>query len=89
MYFSAFVEFYLSLMARFWVAHYHRGEFITSPDHPCYRRSSLKYRKKQGVVKNFWIGASLIALVFPYLAVLVFLTLATTFVSFCILDETE
>jgi hypothetical protein len=57
------------------------------------RRSSAKYKKKKQIVKNIWIvaGVFIVALLqYPVFAALAFLiALATTFLCFMILDETE
>lgn len=62
-----------------------------SPDHkhPHRRRFTVAYRRKQGIVKNIWIGSGLVMLAQATPAVIVGLALGTTFLSFVILDETE
>lgn len=57
--------------------------------HPHRRRFTAKYRRKQGIVKNIWIGSGLVMLAQATPAVIVGLALGTTFLSFVILDETE
>lgn len=86
---GAIIDFYIGLWHRWFMSHYYGGEFICDNNHPLFRRATWSYRRKMRIVKNFWIGAGLIVIVFPFLPLLVFLTLATTFVSFSILDETE
>lgn len=57
------------------------------------RRSSVKYKKKQDIVKKIWIvsGTIMIGLLqFPLLAAgALVLALLTTFLGFMILDETQ
>ncbi|MEO0442786.1 MAG: hypothetical protein AAFZ92_03460 [Pseudomonadota bacterium] len=65
------------------------GLLMVDEEHSHYRRFTKRYKRKQSLVKNYWIGAGLIGLMFPVLHVLIVLSLATTFVSFSILDETE
>jgi hypothetical protein len=61
-----------------------------SPDrkHPHRRRFTRLYRRKQGIVKNIWIASGLIMIVLATPAMILALTLGTTFLSFVILDET-
>lgn len=61
-----------------------------TPDesHPHRRRFTAKYRRKQGIVKNIWIGSGLVMLAQATPAVVIGLALGTTFLSFVILDET-
>ncbi len=86
---TALIQFCLSLLGRYFLSHYYREEFIVDKEHPNYRRLSVQYRRKQSIVKNFWIGSGVICLVFPFLPLIAIMTLATTFISFCILDETD
>ena len=63
-----------------------------TPDamHPHKRRFTAVYRRKQGVVKNLWIGCGLVMIVLQASPPLVFaLAMATMFLSFAILDETD
>jgi len=53
------------------------------------RRSSDKYLAKKSLVKDIWIGSGLIMLGSQAPAMIVFMSLLTTFLSFAILDETE
>lgn len=55
--------------------------------HPHNRRYTAQYRRKQGLVKDIWIGAGLLIIFMP-LGLQLTMLLATTFVSLCILDET-
>ncbi len=82
------IQFQLHLFMQFFRAGYYRDEFIIDDTHPHYRRFSKKYKKKQGIVKNFWIIAGLITLAFPLPQVAVVIFAITTCVSFCLLDET-
>lgn len=65
--------------------------YLRSPDeyHFHRRRFTQKYRNKQKVVRSLWFSMSLVVLAFPVPHVAVFVALFTTFLSFCILDETE
>lgn len=82
------IQFHLSLIAHYFIGGHYREELIVDDSHPHYRRFSARYKRKQSMVKNFWIGAGLITLIFPLLHVAFILTLSTTFISFCLLDET-
>lgn len=57
-------------------------------EHPHRRRFTAAYRRKQTLVKNVWIlsGVVMLAQVSP--ALILPTALATTFLSFVILDET-
>ena len=61
-----------------------------SPDqnHPHKRRFTHVYRRKQGIVKNLWIASGLAMIFLATPAMVMALTLGTTFLSFVILDET-
>ncbi len=83
------IRFYMHLFNQYLLAEHFHEELVIDEKHPHYRRFSKRYQKKRDMVKNCWIGAGLIALVFPLLHVAFTLTLLTTFVSFSILDETE
>lgn len=84
----ALIEFYWGLYRQWswqpdWLAskdpdsqHFHR------------RRYTKKYRSKLRVVRSLWFTVSLLVLAFPVMHFAVFATLFTTFLSFCILDET-
>lgn len=86
---KAFAAFYLSLYRQYtwqpvWLMsdtpedyHFHR------------RRFTQKYRNKQKIVRSLWFSMSLLVLAFPVMPFAVFVTLFTTFLSFCILDETQ
>ena len=52
------------------------------------RRLTPRYRAKQTIVRQFWMGASLVTLIQPVLPFAPIVGLFTTFVSFSILDET-
>lgn len=88
-----FVIFQTKLWRFYLLSHLYSQEFIylEGPhiSHHHYRRFSKRYKKKQGLVKNIWIGVGLFAIIFPFLPLIMVLTLSTTFVSFTILDETE
>ncbi len=61
-----------------------------SPDaeHPHRRRFTRAYRRKRGIVKNIWICSGLVMVSTASPALIVTLSLGTTFLSFLILDET-
>ena len=59
-----------------------------SEDHPHRRRFTCPYRRKKGIVKNLWIGSGLLMIVVATPALILAMALATTFLSFAILDET-
>jgi len=62
-----------------------------SPDasHAHRRRYTSRYRQKRECVKSLWIGSGLVMIAASASPGLVLgLALATTFASFCILDET-
>ena len=63
----------------------------TEPDplHSHARRYTTKYRRKQNMVKNLWIGMGVVMIALPSLSFIAALSLLTTFVSFIILDETD
>lgn len=85
----AMIRFYIQLIEHYFVSGHYRAELIIDDQHPHYRRFSKRYKKKQGIVKNVWIAAGLITLAFPFLHVAMILSLVTTFLSFCLLDETK
>lgn len=58
-------------------------------DHPHRRRFTAVYRRKRGIVKNVWIASGLVMAIQASPAIIVALTLGTTFLSFVILDETH
>lgn len=58
------------------------------PNHAHRRRFTSKYRRKQGLVKNLWIGASLVVLLNPTIVMLLIVGLPVTFLAFIVLDET-
>ena len=81
------LRFINGLIAAFWW-------FYTLPRrYDVERRSSVKYKKKKGIVKKVWImsGTIMIGLLqFPPLAAAALvLALFTAFLGFVILDETQ
>jgi len=56
--------------------------------HPCWRRTTHKYRRKKTIVRDVWIVSGLLMIPSPPMLVLA-LALATAFLSFAILDETR
>jgi hypothetical protein len=75
-----------------WLQRYLLPDWSTdqSPDedHPHRRRFTRRYRRKQRIVKNIWIGSGLLMLVNATPEAIIALGLGTTFLSFVILDET-
>lgn len=57
-------------------------------EHPHRRRFTGKYRRKREIVKNIWICSGLVMISTASPALIVGLSLGTTFLSFLILDET-
>jgi len=62
-----------------------------SPDgnHPSKRRFTRIYQRKQGIVKSVWIASGLVMILVATPAMILAITLGTTFLSFVILDETS
>jgi len=63
----------------------------TQPDpaHAHRRRFTACYRRKRGIVKSLWIASGISMLLLgPTPGLIIGIALATTFASFCILDET-
>ncbi len=56
-------------------------------NHPSWRRYTRKYQRKKAIVKDIWIASGILIACVP-LNWQVTLLLTTTFLSFCILDET-
>ena len=56
--------------------------------HPHRRRFTRRYRRKQQLVKSVWIGSGLLILTNPVIGVALAVGLATSFLSFMLLDET-
>ena len=55
-----------------------------------YRRCfTRRYRKKKRIVRDIWLGAGCVMLLNPVLPFMLALGLATTFLAFVILDETD
>lgn len=57
--------------------------------HAHLRRQGKPYKRKQALVKNIWICSGVVMCAFPFPAFVTFSAIFTTFLSFCILDETE
>ena len=53
------------------------------------RRFTEKYKNKQRIVRNIWFSFVAVVLCFQALQIFFILGLFTTFISFCVLDETE
>ena len=58
-----------------------------TPD-PTRRRYTFQYRRKREWVKNCWICGGVLALAIPAVSIVLALGLATTLLSFMLLDET-
>jgi len=59
------------------------------PTHAHRRRFTSSYRRKKQCVKSLWIGSGLLVIAAGASPSLILvLAMATTFASFCILDET-
>lgn len=56
--------------------------------HPHRRRFTPRYRRKQQLVKSLWICSGLVMIINPVLDLILILALATSFLSFIVLDET-
>jgi hypothetical protein len=52
------------------------------------QRSTLRYRKKQSIVRNLWLATACLMLLRPEPAVVAGLGLLAAFLSFAILDDT-
>lgn len=63
---------------------------LKSPDakHFYRRKFTDQYARKKRQVKHLWISALLLVLFFPTLPLLISMVMFTSFLSFCILDET-
>lgn len=85
----AMIRFYMGLLENYFTSNHHHEELVLDTNHPHYRRYSKQYKRKKGVVKDIWIINGMITLLFPLLEVAVVLMLLSTFISFCILDETK
>lgn len=55
--------------------------------HPSWRRYTRKYLRKKAIVKDVWIASGTMIIFMPLYWQITML-LITTFLSFCILDET-
>ncbi|QEQ96380.1 hypothetical protein [Neptunomonas concharum] len=60
-----------------------------SPDsrHFYRRQFTRDYQKKRAVVQRLWICSAFVMLCFPSLVFIAVISLFSTFLSFCILDE--
>lgn len=55
--------------------------------HPGWRRHTRRYRIKRRIVREIWLWSGAVMIFLP-LGALLTLALATTFLSFAVLDET-
>lgn len=78
-----FKKWIFALMMPHWTS-----DRIADDQHPHRRRFTVRYRRKQGIVKNIWIGSGLLMALQSTPAIIFAIALATTFLSFVILDET-
>ncbi|WP_250658206.1 hypothetical protein [Alkalimarinus coralli] len=58
------------------------------PEHFYRRRFTKQYSRRKKTVKNIWIVSGFMMLAFPLIQFIVPTLLFTSFVAFCILDET-
>ena len=58
------------------------------PTHPHRRRFTASYKRKRCIVKNCWIVGSVLAAINATLSIVIAIGLATTLLSFVLLDET-
>ena len=84
---SKLIVFYLELYRSYFLSHYFLREFVDE-GHPYYRRNFSMYKKKQNFVKSLWLAALIAIAAFPYIHIIIPVSLFTTFISFSVLDET-
>ncbi|MCB1877234.1 MAG: hypothetical protein KDH88_14770 [Chromatiales bacterium] len=72
-----------------WILPEWRRSQAPQADHFHRRRFTRSYRVKRGWVRNLWTGSGLLMLVNPQLPFVLAVGLATIFLSFVLLDETE
>lgn len=85
-----FVLFLINSIQQYLTGHYYRRELIAiDSKHPHYRRYSDQYKKKRQLIKSYWITASLITLLFPFVEVAAVLCIISALSSLCTLDESE
>lgn len=82
------VRFYCHLLLSYLRPSTIQGE-LPIEGHAHLRRQGRPYKRKQALVKNIWICSGLVMCAFPFPAFVTFGAIFTTFLSFCILDETE
>lgn len=62
----------------------------TPDENHFYRRFfTAKHRAKKAKAKRLWIGVLLLLLLFPHPPLIVTMLLFTTFLTFCLLDESN
>jgi hypothetical protein len=63
---------------------------LQQPDdrHPHRRRYTRRYRRKQQLVKGVWVASGLLILTKPVVNIAIAVVLASSFLSFMLLDET-
>ena len=59
------------------------------PGHPHRRRYTKNYKRKRCIVRNCWIVGGALAAINATLSVVLAIGLATTFLSFMLLDESQ
>lgn len=58
------------------------------PNHFYRRKFTKHYHRKKDTVKNVWIAAGCVMFAFPVIQFIIPTILFTSFIAFCILDET-
>ena len=90
---STFLHFHFGLWRHYFLPQLFRREFISEderhPLHCHYRRYGKRYQKKRKIVLKIWTLIGVVVIIFPALPLVLSLLLATTFLAFSILDETE
>ena len=78
-----FIKWVYKLITPNWAIYRH-----PDPNHFFKRRFTTRYKQKQQRVKNVWIIMGCVIVICPVIQFIVPILLFTSFVSFCILDET-
>jgi hypothetical protein len=73
---------------RHWLLPSWHDDRVPDEAHPHRRRFTARYRRKRGWVKNIWIASGLLVLANPVLNLACAVALASSFLSFMLLDET-
>lgn len=60
------------------------------PGHAHRRRFTRKYQRKRSIVKSVWIASGLLTIILgATVELIIAVGMTTTFIAFCILDETR